>query len=207
VSRCVQAVDPAAASQSAPASEGECAQDDPAADHDALPHRQAIEGPVLVPRQELGRCHGSGLRRHLEPADRDRVHHGARHGLRLPAAHHHAGHGEPLRAGRPVLVPRQELGRCHGSGLRRHLLHDPGGVHAGSVLGGPIMNLLIAIVCITVLVTGFGSQQPTTTLAISGAQPRRVRRSRGVVLRALPLGGRCGLGGGGRIACRCGSAS
>ncbi|MFD3800707.1 M50 family metallopeptidase [Kocuria palustris] len=33
------------------------------------------------------------------------------------------------------------------------------------MLGGPIMNLLIAIVCITVLVTGFGSQQPTTTLA------------------------------------------
>lgn len=32
------------------------------------------------------------------------------------------------------------------------------------MLGGPIMNLLIAIVCITVLVTGFGSQQPTTTL-------------------------------------------
>ena len=33
------------------------------------------------------------------------------------------------------------------------------------MLGGPLMNLLIAIVCITVLVTGFGSQQPTTTLA------------------------------------------
>lgn len=33
------------------------------------------------------------------------------------------------------------------------------------MLGGPVMNLLIAIVCITVLVTGFGSQQPTTTLS------------------------------------------
>ena len=33
------------------------------------------------------------------------------------------------------------------------------------MLGGPLMNLLIAVVCITVLVTGFGSQQPTTTLS------------------------------------------
>lgn len=33
------------------------------------------------------------------------------------------------------------------------------------MLGGPIMNLIIAIACITVLVTGFGTQQPTTALS------------------------------------------
>lgn len=32
------------------------------------------------------------------------------------------------------------------------------------MLGGPLMNLLIGIVCTTILVTGFGSYQPTTTV-------------------------------------------
>ncbi|NHU85133.1 PDZ domain-containing protein [Kocuria sp. JC486] len=33
------------------------------------------------------------------------------------------------------------------------------------MLGGPLMNFLIAVVCITVLVTGFGTQSPTTQVS------------------------------------------
>lgn len=32
------------------------------------------------------------------------------------------------------------------------------------MLGGPLMNLLIGIVCLTILITGFGTPQPTTTI-------------------------------------------
>lgn len=47
------------------------------------------------------------------------------------------------------------------------------------MLGGPCMNLLIAVVCLSVVVMGFGTAQPTTTVASVSPCLQKVRAEQG----------------------------